>query len=210
MCIRDRPFRMRFKKSKVYESIFTPIIIGMIVGYIAAIMGIGGAFILVPAMIYIIGMPTKLVPGTSLFVTIFVSAIVTVLHALNYGTIDLILITILILGSIVGVQVGQKIGEKIDSTQFKTILAILILAVGIAIAFERFIKEEVIVEKVMNGVNQLGPLGDFILQYSKDLPTFYGLTSVVLAIVLGVGAAGLRKLLADWNRKRIAKLKASD
>ena len=62
----------------------------------------------------------------------------------------------------------------------------------------------------MNGVNQLGPLGDFILQYSKDLPTFYGLTSVVLAIVLGVGAAGLRKLLSDWNRKRIAKLKASD
>ena len=208
--IHGLPFRMRFKKSKLYESAFTPIIIGLIVGFIAAIMGVGGAFILVPAMIYIIGMPTKLVPGTSLFVTIFVSAIVTVLHALNYGTIDLILITILILGSIVGVQVGQKIGEKIDSTQFKTILAILILAVGIAIAFERFIKEEVIFEKVMNGVNQLGPLGDFILQYSKDLPTFYGLTSVVLAIVLGVGAAGLRKLLADWNRKRIAKLKASD
>ena len=208
--IHGLPFRMRFKKSKVYESALAPIIIGLVVGYIAAIMGIGGAFILVPAMIYVIGMPTKLVPGTSLFVTIFVSAIVTVLHALNYGTIDLILITILILGSIVGVQVGQKIGEKIDSTQFKTILAILILAVGIAIAFERFIKEEVIVEKVMNGVNQLGPLGDFILQYSKDLPTFYGLTSVVLAIVLGVGAAGLRKLLADWNRKRIAKLKASD
>ena len=208
--IHGLPFRMRFKKSKVYESALAPIIIGLVVGYIAAIMGIGGAFILVPAMIYVIGMPTKLVPGTSLFVTIFVSAIVTVLHALNYGTIDLILITILILGSIVGVQVGQKIGEKIDSTQFKTILAILILAVGIAIAFERFIKEEVIIEKVTNGVNQLGPLGDFILQYSKDLPTFYGLTSVVLAIVLGVGAAGLRKLLADWNRKRIAKLKASD
>ena len=208
--IHGLPFRMRFKKSKVYESALAPIIIGLIVGYIAAIMGIGGAFILVPAMIYVIGMPTKLVPGTSLFVTIFVSAIVTVLHALNYGTIDLILITILILGSIVGVQVGQKIGEKIDSTQFKTILAILILAVGIAIAFERFIKEEVIVEKVANGVNQLGPLGDFILQYSKDLPTFYGLTSVVLAIVLGVAAAGLRKLLSDLNRKRIAKLKASD
>ena len=80
---------MRFKKSKLYESAFTPIIIGLIVGFIAAIMGVGGAFILVPAMIYIIGMPTKLIPGTSLFVTIFVSAIVTVLHAFNYGTIDL-------------------------------------------------------------------------------------------------------------------------
>ena len=208
--IHGLPFRMRFKKSKLYESIFTPIIIGLIVGYIAAIMGFGGAFILVPAMIYIIGMPTKLIPGTSLFVTIFVSAIVTVLHALNYGTIDVILITILILGSIIGVQVGQKLGEKIDSTEFKTILAILILAVGIAIAFERFIKEKVVIEKVMNGVDQLGPLGDFILQYSKDLPTFYGLTSVVLAIILGAGAAGVRKLVSDWNKNRIAKLKASD
>merc|ERR1712093_889494 len=101
--IHGLPFRMRFPKSKLYESIFTPIIIGLLVGYLAAIMGIGGAFILVPAMIYIIGMPTKLIPGTSLFVTIFISAIVTILHAFNYGTIDLILVTVLILGSIVGV-----------------------------------------------------------------------------------------------------------
>ncbi len=206
--IHGLPFRMRFKKSKVYESAFTPIIIGLIVGYIAAIMGIGGAFILVPAMIYIIGMPTKLVPGTSLFVTIFVSAIVTVLHAFNYGTIDLILITILILGSILGVQVGQKLGEKVDSSEFKTILAILILLVGIAIAYERFIKDDEISSVVSNGVNSLGALGQFILEYSKDLPTFYGLTSVVLAIVLGVGSAGLRRAISNWNKKRIANLKA--
>ena len=66
-----------------------------------------------------------------------------------------------------------------------------------------------IIEKITNGFNQLGPLDNFILQYSKDLPTFYGLTSVVLAVVLGVGAAGLRKLISNWNTKRIAKLKAS-
>ena len=83
--IHGLPLRIRFKKSKLYESAFTPIIIGLLVGFIAAIMGIGGAFILVPAMIYIIGMPTKLIPGTSLFVTIFISAIVTILHAFNYG-----------------------------------------------------------------------------------------------------------------------------
>ena len=71
-------------------------------------------------------MPTKLIPGTSLFVTIFVSAIVTVLHAFNYGSIDLLLVMILICGSILGVQVGQKIGEKVDSSEFKTILAILL------------------------------------------------------------------------------------
>ena len=207
--IHGLPLRMRFKKSKVYESAFTPIIIGLIVGYIAAIMGIGGAFILVPAMIYIIGMPTKLIPGTSLFVTIFVSAIVTVLHAFNYGTIDLVLIAILILGSIIGVQAGQKIGEKIDSSQFKTILAILILAVGIAIAYETFIKQEETIQVVSNGANSLGTLGQFILDYSKDLPTFYGLTSVVMAVVLGIAAAIIRRLVSNWNKKRIAKLKTS-
>ena len=206
--IHGLPLRMRFKKSKVYESAFTPIIIGLIVGYIAAIMGIGGAFILVPAMIYIIGMPTKLIPGTSLFVTIFVSAIVTVLHAFNYGTIDLVLISILILGSIIGVQVGQKLGEKIDSSEFKTILAILILAVGIAIAYETFLKEESL--ETLNTVNtSLGAFGQFILDYSKDLPTFYGLTSVVLAVILGIAAAVIRRLISNWNKRRIEKLKAS-
>jgi len=206
--IHGLPFRMRFKKSKVYESAFTPIIIGLIVGYIAAIMGIGGAFILVPAMIYIIGMPTKLIPGTSLFVTIFVSAIVTVLHAFNYGTIDLVLITILIMGSIIGVQVGQKLGEKIDSSEFKTILAILILVVGIAIAYETFLKDTT-TEVIISTNASLGALGQFILDYSKDLPTFYGLTSVVLAVILGIAAAIIRRLISNWNKLRIEKLKAS-
>ena len=206
--IHGLPFRMRFKKSKLYESAFTPIIIGLIVGFIAAIMGVGGAFILVPAMIYIIGMPTKLIPGTSLFVTIFVSAIVTVLHAFNYGTIDLILVFVLILGSIIGVQFGQKIGEKVDSSEFKTILAILLLLVGIAIAYDTFIKDDIVVETVVNGNSSLGNIAQFILDYSKDLPVFYGLTSVVLAVVLGIGAAILRNFISKWNTAREAKLKA--
>ena len=206
--IHGLPFRMRFKKSKLYESAFTPIIIGLIVGFIAAIMGVGGAFILVPAMIYIIGMPTKLIPGTSLFVTIFVSAIVTVLHAFNYGTIDLILVFVLILGSIIGVQFGQKIGEKVDSSEFKTILAILLLLVGIAIAYDTFIKDDIVVETVVNGNSSLGNIAQFILDYSKDLPVFYGLTSVVLAVVLGIGAAVLRNFISKWNTAREAKLKA--
>ena len=136
--IHGLPLKMRFQKSKLYESAFTPIIIGLIVGFIAAIMGIGGAFVLVPAMIYIIGMPTRLIPGTSLFVTIFISVIVTFLHAFNYGSIDLILVFMLIAGSIVGVQYGQKIGESVDSTGLKTLLAVLLLLVGIAIAYDTF------------------------------------------------------------------------
>ena len=135
---------MRFPKSKLYESIFTPIIIGLVVGFIAAIMGIGGAFILVPAMIYIIKMPTKLVPGTSLFVTIFVSVIVTFLHSINYGSIDLMLVLMLVIGSIIGVQVGQKLGEQIDSSGLKALLAILLLIVGIVIAYDTFFAEEIL------------------------------------------------------------------
>ena len=82
---------MRFPKSRLYESAFTPILLGLVVGFIASMMGIGGAFLMVPAMIYIVGMPVKLIPGTSLFVTIFISAIVTILHSFNYGSIDLFL-----------------------------------------------------------------------------------------------------------------------
>ena len=206
--IHGLPLRMRFKKSQLYESAFTPIIIGLIVGYIAAIMGVGGAFILVPAMIYLIGMPTKLIPGTSLFVTIFVSAIVTILHAFNYGSIDLILVFVLILGSIIGVQFGQKIGEKIDSSEFKTILAILLLLVGIAIAYDTFIKEEKITETVVLNTDTVGPLSEFILNFSKDMPIFYGLTSVLLAVVLGVGSAMIRNTYSKWNKKREIKLKS--
>jgi uncharacterized membrane protein YfcA len=206
--IHGLPLRMRFKKSQLYESAFTPIIIGLIVGYIAAIMGVGGAFILVPAMIYLIGMPTKLIPGTSLFVTIFVSAIVTILHAFNYGSIDLILVFVLILGSIIGVQFGQKIGEKIDSSEFKTILAILLLLVGIAIAYDTFIKEEKITETVLLSSDTVGPLSEFILNFSKDMPIFYGLTSVLLAVVLGVGSAMIRNTYSKWNKKREIKLKS--
>tara|TARA_B100001996_G_scaffold8127_1_gene6864 strand:- start:1361 stop:2437 length:1077 start_codon:yes stop_codon:yes gene_type:complete len=201
--IHGLPLRMRFKKSKLYESAFTPIIIGLIVGFIAAIMGIGGAFILVPAMIYIIGMPTKLVPGTSLFVTIFVSAIVTILHAFNYGSIDLILVSMLILGSIIGVQIGQKLGERIDSSQLKALLAILLLAVGIAIAYDSFFAEETIKKISNNGANSLGNFSAFIKNLSKDFPVQYGIVSIIFAIVFGVGAAFVRRFFSNLRKKYV-------
>ena len=203
--IHGLPFRMRFKKSRVYESAFTPIIIGLIVGFIAAIMGVGGAFILVPAMIYIIGMPTKLIPGTSLFVTIFVSAIVTILHAFNYGSIDLILVTVLICGSILGVQVGQKIGERVDSSEFKTILAVLLLLVGIAIAYDSFFAEDTIKQVTDNGVGALGPVSQFVRDLSKNVPVLYGMASIVLALVLGVGAAIIRRQLSNLRKRYFSK-----
>ena len=203
--IHGLPFRMRFKKSKLYESAFTPITIGLLVGFIAAIMGIGGAFILVPAMIYIIGMPTKLIPGTSLFVTIFVSAIVTVLHAFNYGSIDLILVSILVCGSILGVQIGQKIGEFIDSSELKTLLAILLLAVGIAIAYDSFFAVHDAKEIFNNGTKNLAPFSNFIKNLSENFSIIYGIISIIFAIVLGISAAFIRRFFSNLRKKYIQK-----
>jgi hypothetical protein len=203
--IHGLPLRMRFKKSKLYESAFTPITIGLIVGFIAAIMGVGGAFILVPAMIYIIGMPTKLVPGTSLFATIFVSAIVTILHSFNYGSIDLILVAILILGSILGVQVGQKLGEHIDSSELKTLLAILLLLVGIAIAYDTFFTEDIVKNVAYNGTKNLGNFSTFIRELSKNYPIQYGIISIIFAILLGVTAAFVRRFFSDLRKKHLKK-----
>ena len=199
--IHGLPFRMRFPKSKLYESIFTPIVIGLAVGFIAAIMGIGGAFILVPAMIYIIKMPTKLVPGTSLFVTIFVSVIVTFLHSFNYGSIDLILVLMLVIGSIVGVQIGQKLGERIDSSGLKALLAILLLIVGIAIAYDTFFAEQILKSTSKIPVTDLNFFSKFILEFSKDMPFFYGLFSIMFAIFLGVAAAFIRRFVSILRKK---------
>ena len=203
--IHGLPFRMRFPKSKLYESAFTPIIIGLIVGFIAAIMGIGGAFILVPAMIYIIGMPTRLVPGTSLFVTIFVSVIVTFLHAFNYGSIDLVLVLMLVVGSIIGVQTGQKIGQSIESSGLKALLALLLLIVGIAIAYDTFF-----VEHVLNGTSKINeedltPLAILVKKFSSETPIAYGLFSIFFAVALGVAAAFIRRFLSDLRKKYFNK-----
>ena len=205
--IHGLPLRMRFPKSKLYESAFTPIIIGLMVGFIAAIMGIGGAFILVPAMIYIIGMPTRLIPGTSLFVTIFISIIVTFLHAFNYGSIDLILVAMLVFGSIVGVQVGQKLGESVDSTGIKTLLAVLLLIVGIAIAYDTFFAENIVSDVTKIDVNDLNPLSMFVKRLSIEMPILYGLFSIIFAVALGVGAAFIRKFFSNLRKKNLSKKK---
>ena len=199
--IHGLPFRLRFPKSKLYESAFTPIIIGLFVGFIAAIMGIGGAFILVPAMIYIIGMPTKLVPGTSLFVTIFVSVIVTFLHAFNYGSIDLLLVLMLVTGSIIGVQVGQKLGEKINSSGLRALLAILLLLVGIAMAYDTFFAEKIETEIIKVLDNDLNFFSVFIQKFSQEMPLFYSLFTIMFAIFLGVAAAFIRRFFSNLRKK---------
>jgi len=203
--IHGLPFRMKFKKSQLYESALTPIILGLIVGFIASIMGVGGAFLLVPAMIYIIGMPTKLVPGTSLFVTIFVTAFVTILHAFNYQSIDIVLVIILISGSIIGIQVGIKVGTYLKASELKTLMAILFLAVGIAVAYDTFFRDH---ENILNNnliSVEMNQFYESLIELSNTFPASYGLFSIFLAIGLGISASIIRRSVSNYRKKHSLK-----
>ena len=125
------PFKIRFRKSKLYISILLPILIGVIVGILAALMGIGGGFIIVPAMIYLLGMPTSLVIGTSLFQIIFVAANTTILQASQNQTVDIVLATILLLGSVIGVQIGSKFANILKGEYLRLILSSIIILVSL-------------------------------------------------------------------------------
>ena len=204
------PFRIRFHKSKLYESAITPILLGLVVGFVAAMMGIGGAFLMVPAMIYIVGMPVKLIPGTSLFVTIFISAIVTILHSFNYGSIDLFLVIPLILGSIVGVQLGQKIGQFLDSTELKSLFAMLLVCVAIAIGYDSFFRDKTSFngDKVIK--TDLNALAEFIVKFSNEAPFLYGALAIILAVTLGALIAFARKILSPIVKKMLSDFKNKD
>src|SRR5690554_2288383 len=109
------PFKMRFRTSGLYISVIPPILVGISVGILAAIMGVGGGFIMVPAMIYLLGMPTKVVVGTSLFQIIFVTAFTTMLHATTNYTVDVVLAVLLLIGGVIGAQIGARIGVKLKA-----------------------------------------------------------------------------------------------
>ena len=202
--IHGLPFRMRFKKSQVYESALVPIILGIIVGFVAAIMGVGGAFLMVPAMIYLIGMPTKLVPGTSLFVTIFVTGFVVVSHAFTYNTIDLVLVLILITGSIAGVHIGQKTGQKLRGSELKTLLSLLMLSVGILMAYDTFFRNgEPSIRIPTDQIVEISEFGNTIYNLSTNYPIVYGISSIFLALVAGVAVSFIRRTVSRWRSQRM-------
>ena len=130
------PFKIRFRKSKLYISILLPILIGVIVGILAALMGIGGGFIIVPAMIYLLGMPTSLVVGTSLFQIIFVAANTTILQASQNQTVDIVLATILLLGSVIGVQLGSRFTNILRGEYLRLILSSIIILVSLKLLID--------------------------------------------------------------------------
>ncbi len=123
------PFKMRFRKSKLYISALLPLGVGVLVGILAAIMGVGGGFLMVPAMIYLIGMPTSVVVGTSLFQIIFVTANVTFLQAVNNQTVDIVLALILLIGGVVGAQIGTRAGGRLRGEELRGLLAAMVLLV---------------------------------------------------------------------------------
>lgn len=127
--IHGLPFKMRFHRSKLYISTIPPIIIGFIVGLLSAMMGVGGGFIMIPAMVYILGMSTNVVVGTSLFQIIFVTANSTFFQSYLNQTVDIILASLMILGGVIGAQIGARIGTKLQAEYLRGILAILVLIV---------------------------------------------------------------------------------
>ena len=134
--IHKLPFKMRFRVSGLYISVIPPVLVGLAVGVLAAIMGVGGGFIMVPAMIYLLGMPTKVVVGTSLFQIIFVTAFTTMLHATTNYTVDIVLAVLLLVGGVVGAQIGTRIGVKMKAEQLRILLALMVLAVCGKLAFD--------------------------------------------------------------------------
>jgi uncharacterized membrane protein YfcA len=130
------PLKTRFRRSKLYISALLPIGLGFLIGVLSAILGVGGGFVMVPAMIYMLGMPTAVVPGTSLLQIIFVAANVTLLQAYTNRTVDAVLALVLLVGGVLGAQIGSRFGARLRGEQLRLLLALLVLAVGAKLAFD--------------------------------------------------------------------------
>ena len=134
------PLKTRFRTSGLYISVLPPLVVGLFVGILSAIMGVGGGFIMVPAMIYLLGMPTKVVVGTSLFQIIFVTGFTTLLHATTNYTVDMALAVLLLVGGVIGAQIGTQIGTRLRAEQLRILLAMMVLAVCFKLALDLLIE----------------------------------------------------------------------
>ncbi|HWM30770.1 MAG TPA: sulfite exporter TauE/SafE family protein [Methyloceanibacter sp.] len=138
--IHGLPFKMRFPQSRLYISAIPPLVIGAVAGLLASFLGVGGGFIMVPAMIYLLRMPTNIVIGTSIFQIIFVTAIVTLLHATLNHTLDLLLAFILVAGGVIGGQFGVRAGHRFKGEQLRAMLAVVVLAVALRLLLDLVLK----------------------------------------------------------------------
>ena len=138
--IHGLPLKMRFPRSRLYISTIPPLAIGALVGLLASFLGVGGGFIMVPALIYLLRMPTNIVIGTSIFQIIFITAIVTLLHATLNFTLDIVLAFILVIGGVIGGQFGVRAGQKLRGEQLRALLALMVLGVAIRILFDLLLR----------------------------------------------------------------------
>ncbi|QPC86714.1 TSUP family transporter [Mesorhizobium sp. NBSH29] len=138
--IHKLPLKMRFRTSKLFVSVIPVLGLGAAIGFLAAIMGVGGGFIMVPALIYLLKVPTNVVVGTSLFQIIFVAAYTTVVHSTANQTVDIVLAFVLMVGGVAGAQYGAKAGQKLRGEQLRALLAALVLAVALRLAFDLFVR----------------------------------------------------------------------
>jgi len=137
--MRSFPYKRRFPRSGLYISIIPPAAIGFIVGILASVLGIGGGFILAPAMVYLLGVPTRVMIGTSLFQIIFLTAFVTLLQATFNGTVDLVLAGILMIGGVVGARLGALAARKLKTAQLRLLLALIVLAMAGRLGYDAYI-----------------------------------------------------------------------
>ncbi|MBL4758850.1 MAG: sulfite exporter TauE/SafE family protein [Rhizobiales bacterium] len=140
--IHGLPFKMRFHRSKLYVSAIPIVAIGALVGILAAIMGVGGGFIMVPAMIYLLRVPTNVVIGTSLFQILVVTALVTILHATSNQTVDVVLALLLMTGGVIGAQFGARAGQGLKAEHLRALLAIMVLLVCSRLAYNLVVQPE--------------------------------------------------------------------
>ena len=130
------PLKLRFKRSKIYVSVIPVWVIGFLIGFVGAIMGIGGGFLLVPMLIYFLRVPTATVIGTSMMLTLITMASATVLHAVTNHLVDAVLAVLLMIGGVIGAQFGARAGQRMRGERLRLLLGILVLLVGLRFAYD--------------------------------------------------------------------------
>jgi len=195
--VHNLPFKIRIHKSHLYISIVPPIFFGAIIGIMSSLLGVGGGFLLVPIMIYILGMPAKLVPGTSLFVMIFVMIFVVLLHAINHDTVDIYLAIILVVGSVIGAQLGTKIGMKLKNEEIRVTMSILVLIFGLKFGYDLFFGK--VITNVTSSINSLTSdtkMTDFIISTAQNFPGAYAISTMLICVIFAaISAYAFKKFI---------------
>ena len=162
---------------------------------------------MVPAMIYLVGMPTKLVPGTSLFVTIFITAFVVIGHAVQFKSIDVALVSFLLLGSIIGLHLGLKVAEKLNAAEYKALLAILLIVFGIFIGVETFVFNKSTNTVETTSVGEFSDLSLTIKSLSKESPVAYASISLFFVVFVGFIFSYVRELIHHFRFSKKENIK---